>query len=285
MKMDERSLLVEHGTPDVIELTRIEMHVAHSCNLTCESCSHFSNHGHKGLTDLEEAERWMASWAPRIAPNEFSLMGGEPAIHPDFPKFLPLVRRHWPNARIRLVSNGFLLARHPDLPLRMEEVGNARLYISIHHDSPSYTDRLRPTMAMLDDWRIKYDIWIGTYQSARNWTRRYHGHGSTLRPYTDARPEQSWEKCPARFCMQLFEGALWKCPPLAYLRMQHEKYRLDEIWAPYLAYRALQPDFSDAELEAFLARKAEKFCGMCPAEPERFNLPVPIRSGRGCEAS
>lgn len=264
----------------MIELARIEMHVAHSCNLACESCSHFSNQGHKGLTGLEEAEKWMAAWAPRIALSEFSLMGGEPAIHPRFPEFLPLVRRHWPEARIRLVSNGFLLSRHPDLPRIMAELGNVRLFISIHHDSPAYTERLRPTMAMLDDWRARYDIWIGTYPSAQKWTRRYRGEGSSMQPYTDGLPEQSWGKCPARFCMQLFEGALWKCPALAYLRMQHEKYQLDEIWAPYLAYEALQPDCSDAELLAFVARKAEKFCGMCPAEPEQFDLPIPIPSER-----
>ena len=86
--------------------------------------------------------------------------------------------------------------------------------------------------------------------------------------------------CPARTCPQLFEGAIWKCAPLAYLPMQDRKYGLSEKWAPYLGYRPLAPDCSDAELAAFFAREDEPACGMCPARPERFApaFPLPRRA-------
>ena len=60
--------------------------------------------------------------------------------------------------------------------------------------------------------------------------------------------------------------------------MQHAKFGLGEKWAPYLTYRPLEPGCTDQELDAFLARAEEPFCGMCAAEPPRFELPVPIRS-------
>ena len=47
-------------------LRNLELHVAHSCNLTCESCSHYSNQGHKGLLSLEEADHWMRLWNTRL---------------------------------------------------------------------------------------------------------------------------------------------------------------------------------------------------------------------------
>jgi molybdenum cofactor biosynthesis enzyme MoaA len=94
----------------------VELHVTHACNLTCESCSHYSNHGHRGNLDPSVADRWMAQWSRRIAVDEFRLLGGEPTIHPNLAAFVPLVRKHWPAALIRIVTNGFFLHRHGDLP-------------------------------------------------------------------------------------------------------------------------------------------------------------------------
>ena len=89
----------------------LELHVAHGCNLTCESCSHYSNHAHAGTVSLEEADRWMGFWSRRVSVTLFKLLGGEPTIHPELPRFVGLVRRHWSRARIEIISNGFFLHR------------------------------------------------------------------------------------------------------------------------------------------------------------------------------
>lgn len=44
----------------------LEIRVAHACNLRCESCSHYSDQGHKGVVSLEDAERWMRAWRARV---------------------------------------------------------------------------------------------------------------------------------------------------------------------------------------------------------------------------
>src|SRR4051794_20267283 len=49
-------------------LRNLELHVAHGCNLTCESCSHYSNQGHTGLVALADADAWMAGWSRRLEP-------------------------------------------------------------------------------------------------------------------------------------------------------------------------------------------------------------------------
>src|SRR5205085_8040295 len=128
------------------------MHLTHACNLACESCSHYSNQGHKGVLSLAEAERWLAPWSGRVAPQTFSMLGGEPSTHPQLPAFVELCRRHWPTAHLRLVSNGFFLHRHPDLPKVLARDPDACLYLSIHHDSPEYRQRLEPILALLDAW-------------------------------------------------------------------------------------------------------------------------------------
>src|SRR6266702_5150799 len=73
----------------------IELHVAHTCNLTCESCSHYSNHAHKGILDLALAESWIRAWSKRITLDELNLLGGEPTMNPRLSEFVVLARKYW----------------------------------------------------------------------------------------------------------------------------------------------------------------------------------------------
>jgi hypothetical protein len=259
----------------MIRIANLELHVAHSCNLACESCSHYSNHNHKGIVGLDEARGWIAPWAGRLKPAVFSLLGGEPAIHPDLPAFIPLARACWPKARIRLVTNGFLLGRHPDLPRFLAEAGDCVLDLSIHHSSDAYRDRLEPVFDLLRGWVRDHRIRVRLIHSYALWTRRYKGFGAAMAPFEDEKPRESWENCPAR-CPQLFEGRIWKCAPLAYLGMQDRRYGLSDKWKPYLDYAPLAPDCGDAELARFLALEDESVCGMCTSNPERLELPLPF---------
>ena len=258
-----------------VEIRNLEIHVSHSCNLACESCSHYSNQGHKGVVTAAEADAWMAHWSDRIAPHKFTLLGGEPAINPQLVDIVRITRARWPDAMIRLVSNGFLLHRQPELPRALAEAGNVVLEISVHHASPAYTDRLAPTVEMLRGWARTYRFPVRLLPSFGNWTRRYKGIGADMEPYEDEKPRESWEHCPARYCPQIFEAKIWKCAPIAYLRMQHEKYGLSDKWQGYLTYDPLEPGCTDAELVEFFSREEEPVCAMCPASPEKITLPLP----------
>lgn len=256
---------------------KLELHVAHGCNLSCDSCSHYSNHGHSGTVSLEEADRWMGLWSRRIDVVWFSLLGGEPTIHPEMPAFVGLARRHWPRARIEIVSNGFFLHRHPTLPAILAADGNTQLSVSVHHASEEYQEKLKPVFALLEAWRREHGIYVQIRPSDKNWTRRYEGFGDAMLPFEDGDPRASWEICPARECKQLHAGQIWKCAPLAYLPMQKAKYRLSDKWDPYLAYRPLEPGCSDAELRAFAALEDEGACSMCSSSKRLFELPNPLR--------
>jgi MoaA/NifB/PqqE/SkfB family radical SAM enzyme len=256
---------------------RLELHVAHGCNLSCESCSHYSNHAHSGTVSLDEADRWMGLWSRRVSVKRFALLGGEPSIHPQLPGFVGLVRRHWPRASMEIVSNGFFLHRHPTLPAILAADPDARLIVSVHHDSEEYRERLKPVFDLLEAWRRDRKVLIELRPSDKNWTRRYEGFGNAMAPFDDGDPRSSWEICPARHCKQLHDGQIWKCAPLAYLPMQKGKYRLSEKWDPYLAYRPLDPGCSNAELQTFAALEDEAACGMCPAKQRFFELPNPLR--------
>jgi hypothetical protein len=261
-------------------IERLELHVTHACNLACESCSHYSNHNHHGDLELEEADRWMAAWNSRVEVGVFHLLGGEPTIHPQLPAFVRLVRQHWPRTLIRIRTNGFFLHRHPELLALMARDRHISIDLAIHHDSPEYRRRLQPTMELIARWQKQYRVKIDVDRSFNNWTRRYQGFGETMQPFEDAAPRASWEICPARHSKQLFEGKLWKCAPLAYLKLQKAKYRLSEKWDPYLRYAPLAADCSERELDDFLKLEDELFCAMCSAYRRPLALPNPIRSAQ-----
>jgi MoaA/NifB/PqqE/SkfB family radical SAM enzyme len=261
-----------------LAIDNLELHVAHSCNLACESCSHYSNHAHKGLLDLDEARRWMEPWSGRLVPASFSLLGGEPTIHPDLAAFVPLARAFWPRSQVRIATNGLLLHRHPELPRRLAAAGNAVLEISIHHASDEYRRRLEPVFDLLRTWTRRYGVNVRLVHSYAKWTRRYKGFGASMAPHEDDNPRLSWEHCPAKYCPQLLDGAIFKCGPIAYLPMQDAKYKLAAPWRPYLDYQPLAAGCSDAAIAEYFAREEEPICAMCPAAPQRFALPSPLRA-------
>lgn len=260
------------------QIPSLELHVAHGCNLACESCSHYSNHNHKGMLAIEVAERWMSLWHERLAPHSVCLLGGEPTLNPDLHQFVLLCRRYWPDALLRLSTNGLLLHRHPHLPAVLVECG-VRLDLTIHHDGPAYTERVRPVLVLVRGWETKYGVHVSYKRVHRNWTQRYLGHGESMMPFADGRPRQSWEICPAKRAHQLLSGKIWKCAPLAYLPMQAARYPLSSAWRPYLHYQPLAPSCTDDELRAFFAREEESYCGMCSAvrRPLALTSPLPKR--------
>jgi len=255
----------------MIECANLELHVAHGCNLSCESCAHYSNHHHAGMLSLAAAREWLLAWNQRLSPRQFSLLGGEPCLNSALPQFVWLAREKFPTSEIIVVSNGFLLNQHPRLPVALRGT-KTTLHISVHHDSDEYQRKLEPVRELVADWQRRWGIDVSWRDSFENWTRRYRGFGKEMQPFDDGDPEASWRSCPAKWCLQLHEGKLWKCPAIAYLGMQDRKYGLGDEWRPYLEYEPLGPDCSDVELWEFVERQTEAVCGMCPARVERMGL-------------
>lgn len=262
----------------MVEIPNLEIHVTHACNLACEQCSHFSNLNHKGILSVKEIDYQMGLWSFRIQPRVFSILGGEPGLNPDLPQIINLCKVHWPNSRLQLISNGFLLDRHPELPKILKET-DCSLEVSVHHESKEYLEKIKPYLDLIEQWRKDYGIKLNIRPSSKNWRRVYLGEHSTMKPYNDNNQRESWEVCVCKWCPQIYLDRIWKCPPLAYLKMTLDKLKLsdDPEWAPYLKYRPLEPYCSDTELRDFLLTQDESYCKMCPANPESFSLPSPLR--------
>lgn len=255
----------------MVTVPKLEMHVAHACNLRCEGCNHYANYALAGVVALSEGRAWLEAWSERVAPVHFSFLGGEPLINPELSEYLRLARRLWPHSRLRLVTNGLLLGRRTDLWEALGET-RTRLTVSIHSRDAAYRARLDPLLERARAEASARGFSVEERNSVDGWYRPYRGVGASMKPFADGDPSGSWRSCASRHCVTLQDNALWKCPPIAHLPRVAAKFELwrDPDWSLSLAYQPLPVNASDDELRAFFARGPEPVCGMCPSRPERF---------------
>jgi MoaA/NifB/PqqE/SkfB family radical SAM enzyme len=262
-----------------IKIPHLEWHVAHSCNLTCQGCLHFSDYGHEGITDYETIKKWYSEWSPRLAPKTIDILGGEPLLNKDILKIISLTREMWDDPyleTINLQSNGLLLDRFPDLPIILKEA-NCSICLSQHGNDPVYNKIFEKAKTTLAEWQDQYGIKTNIIDFYTFWMKPYLGYGDTMEPYEDNDPDESWNNCPTgQDCFQIHQGNIYKCSPLAYLPMQQTKVNLSKKWDFYLTYQPLTPTATDQEVIDFFNKGAEKFCGMCPTKTELFEKPSPL---------
>jgi len=92
-------------------LYHFDIHITDHCNLNCKGCGHFSNLSKKNDLDLGSFDSDMAAMAARLRVKQIYLLGGEPLLHPQVDKFVRVARRHFPDTRLYVVSNGVLVTR------------------------------------------------------------------------------------------------------------------------------------------------------------------------------
>jgi len=246
----------------MISISSLEWHVNHNCNFSCSSCSDFSNYKHDQKITLEMLESWYAPWHKRILPKTVALVGGEPLLNKQIEPIIISARKYWPHSELEIVTNGWLLLRYKNLPTILKDT-NTKLYISKHYDSKEYNQKFNQIIDYVESHDINYCV----YNNHKTWFQIYQDTGTEVLPFEDNDPQSSWNNCPTyQDCLQLYDSAIWKCPPIAYINLMSKKYKLNSKWDRYLKYQALQPNSSDQEVVAFFHRKAEDVCGMCPAK-------------------
>jgi hypothetical protein len=203
------------------------------------------------------------TWHRKLFTPKVKILGGEPLLNPELGQILCAARCFWPTCRIILHTNGLLLEKHLELfdILQTKEI---HLAISWHSREPTYLESFDRILDIAEQRKIIFTV----TPSINQWRRTTKGVGSSMRPW-QSEPREAWQVCPAKYAVQLFENRLWKCPPLAYLRLVVTRFSLGEStdWAPFLAYKGLGPECTAEQLKMFLRREDESVCGMCSSEP------------------
>ena len=214
---------------------------------------------------------WMRAWAQRITPQRFKLLGGEPMLHRDLWRYVRLTYQLWPHADRSVTTNGLVLNfQNLTLANELKNTGT-RVYLTRHHETDrEYLSRLAEAEQILKDWGVEYEV-----DPTTHWYKSYEGRGDDIKPF-DSDPEEAWNRCDSRWCMQLHDNRLWKCPVAAYWGMYLEKFpgANRPEWDRLTNYRSIGLGASDEELGEFAVRTHEPMCRVCPSNPQTYQKEI-----------
>lgn len=191
-------------------LPYLEYHVADHCNLNCKGCVHFSplvkDKSFPDFSSVENDLRQMKKIVPYIG--TIRILGGEPFLNPELPKYMRLTREIYPYADISVVTNALLINSCTFLEDFIKY--NINIDISLY----------KPLMNMAGDIikKIKEKGINATIsEPIENFAYALDSKGG------HARFAQQ-HNCT---CPNLYDGGLYVCPIIAYMRYFNEFFGYD----------------------------------------------------------
>jgi MoaA/NifB/PqqE/SkfB family radical SAM enzyme len=269
-----------------IAFKSLQIHAAHSCNLSCESCSAFSHLIKKGILEPKQIQEWLALWQGRLLPEKVCVLGGEPLLNPKLAEIIQIVGSEFSDTSIKkiLFTNGLLWKPNKALAASLKKF-SFEIRVTIHSIELDYLKKLETVLDTIrKESGLNVLLFNGTGRnlpefefSDEKWTRRYYEREGKLYPINSGNQRKSWEICPGKYSTQLLDGRLWKCPPIAYFRLVPEERRDSPLWKRFNEYQGLSPGCTDHELKAFFETEDESICNLCPDNPQPFEKPNPVR--------
>ena len=175
-----------------------EYHISYHCNLKCKGCGHYSNAAPEEYGDLEKYKKDVARLKELYAGvKRIRLMGGEPLLNPHLADFCNISRQAFPDANIRVVTNGLLI---PSISIELLQVMKETC---VGFDVTQYP----PTS------RMKEKIILKCLENGIDCTKSepVTQFFSITNPAGDSDPQKEFEMCVSRGCHFLENGRMSVC--------------------------------------------------------------------------
>lgn len=248
-------------------IPRLDVMIAYSCNLSCAGCISLSDRPREGVAAFADVDAWIQTWAHRITPGVVTLFGGEPCLHPRLLEICHVIRYHWPDAVIRLITNGYLLDNFDSGA--WFDLAPVEIQVSVHRSDHEHliNQAIRQILLHRTDWKTQQNT--GTGHEQLSWTsagiRIYKSRfkdfvvpfkleNNTIQPW-HSDPAQAHAICGAPDTPVLYKGLLYKCPAVANV--------MDLTGQNWFGY---EPCEREDQLDQFISSigHAESVCGQCP---------------------
>jgi len=251
-----------------------------SCNLACPGCDRFIEFSHNWTEPYDAIVERMEQWSKIVQPKNLTLIGGEPLIHPYIYDIIRKSRHYFPKSTIEIATNGLLLGKKTQLKKVMLEVGNCKINLSLHNNDIRVQEKIFELVNkhLIDKkWKkIDSNNWQKNSISVHiteveDWFDYRRNIDGKLKPWQDGDASASYGACGVGIFPIIYNGIMYKCPPISMLRTHLKKYnRLDDVdWKPYLQYSGISPQSSRKQIKRFIKNIGQPhwICGMCPANP------------------
>jgi organic radical activating enzyme len=126
-------------------LGSISFYITNVCNLNCHNCSHLNNYPVKGHQRWKDNQDSCAEWGKKVDPARIFVLGGEPMLNPDFMLWINGLATLWPEAEIRINTNGTCFDRWPTLYETLKKY-QGRVSISISGHNSYHKEKLISTI-------------------------------------------------------------------------------------------------------------------------------------------
>lgn len=194
-----------------------EYHICDHCNLNCKGCGHVSNICEEYFADLDQyisdlkQLRKLFSACSRI-----KLLGGEPLLNPELPKFVEATSNYFPESELYIGTNGLLIPRIGDELLDCMRANGVFFMISAYPPVQKMKEKIEERCKAFG---VKYVF----TKEITEFNTRLH-----LDAEFDCR--DSYNMCKSMMggvqCFTLREGVISPCVTF-YFRMLKEKFDLD----------------------------------------------------------
>lgn len=196
------------------KLLSFEVNITDHCNLNCIGCEHFSPLSKEKYININDYEHDCSRLGELLngEVKNIHLMGGEPLLHPDMNKILEITRKYFVKGVIQIITNGVLLMNQNKTFWETCLKNNIEVLITEYPINLKYKEIEKK--AKSNNVRLKY----------------YFSGEKTLqkRPF-DLQGKQNIEEnikiCHmANICVQLRNGKLFTCVPIAYVSIFNEYF-------------------------------------------------------------
>lgn len=204
-------------------LRYVELHLVDFCNLNCKGCTHFSNickNSSEAIVNVESLKKQLEQLKKLVDVSVIRLMGGEPLLHPELDKILPIVRRIFPKARIFLVTNALLLTKLNKSVLKIIRDNDIFINISLYEPT---VEKYMDIKKFLDSNSIIY-FWgngekeIDEQQIIRNFHKCLSTKANNIVNSVD---------CYNKYCWFLRNGKISKCGYPLLIHILNSEFSVD----------------------------------------------------------
>lgn len=262
-----------------------EFYITNVCNLACNGCNRFNNYKFRGFQRWNDYKDVYAEWAKELELASIGILGGEPLLNVDFKLWAEGIRKLWPSAFIKVITNGFYLNDIDGL-YDLVRTNRIQLEIGIHNKmhKEELMEKIKNFLVGPLEYKFDssnpYQVYMFITDANKLQVKVEHNwwfHQGALIPQDgqftlhQSDVEAAHNICHMKTCHHFIKGKLYKCGVVALLPEFAEQHVINlttEDRELMTGYRPLEINDSQTTKQEFVnnIKNSIPQCKFCPTQ-------------------
>ena len=268
-----------------VQIGKLDVVIARACNLNCDGCVTYSNFPNiKGILRWKDQRENIFAWLDRLDVKHLTLFGGEPLLNPDLELYVRNINEYLDKTDLRtgihIQTNGIRLLQNLHIIKLACEIGRFNIDVSYHTSHPAAVQRItegveaaKQIIADTLPADVRSPLTITNYVG-NLWVDHYklddNGLPLPSRDYDSDHYKLAHSMCHIKDFLNLYDGRLYKCPPMAVLNDFLDSYKIDNAnWENWIDYKSCGIEDNNWQEWIENQQGPERVCNMCFDHPGR----------------